>query len=1152
MNVGTLAETGVVIHSAGLDELRKDLQSAAVAVESAGRRMADAANRNARAFSDAYVREQRRVIDSSRALDVALRAIAAGLTIREVIEYADAWTLANGRLALVTNSTQGLAAASRELFTIANATRTSYAETVNIYTRTARASVALGASQKDVLAVTKAINQSFIVSGASAQSQTAALIQLSQAFQSGRLRGEELNSVLEQAPRLAQAIAVGMGKNVADLKKLGEEGKLTSAQVFNAIKSQTASIESEFAKMPTTVQQATVVMRNELMKFIGNISEATGGSRRLAETIELLSKNLPTVAAAVGAIVSAWIAYNVAVRAAIAYNALLTAAQTVAAFISLAKTIRTAADAMALLSLVGKGAVGAVAAVAALTVGFLAYKKVLEEINKESSKFSASLDGIKGGEGFGAPGGDVDKEAQRKERSLLAEKAAREEMLQVALDEYAIARLSADEAERAKIMIAAQHDLRAADLKLAQALVGATGDEARAAQDSYKAERDAINRRQAVELEVLRIKFQIRDEDAAHLDALEDNNAALKEQKRLYDEATAAALEGLKKELEYRKDIRKELLRGIEDIATNGLKSWSSFFDSVFGMFRRMLSKMEDAGKTSGIAYKLLGVGSAGLAGGIAGFSIGQRTTNSALGALGGAASGAAAGAAFGPWGAAVGGLVGAAGGLLGSAKAQKEAAEALRKASEELAKSEAAFIAQNLGGGSSTGARLATLNAQSDALLKGLQDLYKGTGQTDDYWKRASGVMAARDAGELAIRFDFISDIGRQFNEMSGPAGALGNQLDAINKQFLENIKNARALGLEEQLSFQIEEIRRRAIEAANKALQESLTRQKEDLQVRQLAAAGNAFAAQQARDEIARRRELADAIKDGATEETLAMIALTQSMEAAAAAAERAQHVQDVQNDARIRLLEATGRGQEAAVLRLQVQHAKELRDAMVDGLDDATLAAIRLAQAAEEAALAATQARDARRALDDLEVRRLTASGRSQEADDLRFALDQAKELEDAIADKSQEYVDKLREVLALEKAQREGKAADLAQSADATSRALADARNVTVRDAQALSETTGLRMVDELASIRAAVQSLDRKSGGFMPGNSSSMTATGAGGTFGGTVINLYGDIYVGSDMDPEAAGAGVVRGMQRELGRVYKRDNVRQSPDRTKS
>lgn len=1155
MNVGTLAETGVVVRFAGLEGVEAGLKQAAAATESAGRRMAAAADRNAKAFSDAFVREQKRVVNSSRALDIALRTLAAGLTIREVIQYADAWTLTNGRLALVSKSTEGLIAVQRELFTIAQATRTSYGETANLYAKTARAATGLGASQKDVLAVTKAINQAFIVSGASTQEQTAALIQLGQAFQSGTLRGDELRSVLEQAPRLAQAIAVGMGTTVGQLRKLGEEGKLTSAAVFNALRSQAGAIDAEFKRMPTTVGQSLTVLQNSLTQFIGRLSDATGGSKRLAETVELLARNLPTVAAAVGAIVTAWLAYNVAVRLATVWNALLTAGQTVAAFLSLAKTVRSAADAMALLQIAGKGAAGAVAAVAALTIGFLAYKKVLEEINKESDKFTAKLDGIQTGAGFGAPPpADMTAHEKSRARALLDEAAARDEMIRKAREELQLLELSADVQEEQRVHLEAQRDIRAANVAYQKALIGASKDEATQAAKTLAADLEAIERRRDAELATVQRRHDLRDEDQAHLDALEDNNAALKEQKRLYDEATEAAIEGLKKELEYRKEIRKELLRGLDDIATNGLRSWESFFDSVFGLFRRLLSRMEEAGKTSGAAYKLLGLGAAGVGGAIAGFQIGSRTTNSALGALGGAASGAAAGAAFGPWGAAIGGLLGAGAGLLGSAKAQKEAAEKLREASEALAKNEAAFIAQNLGNNGSVAGRMAQLEDTYRTLAESLAKLYSGTGQYNDYRQRFDAITAARDAGIQAIRFDFISDIGRQFNELSGPAGAYANQLDAIQKQYVENMKNARALGLEENLGYEIEEIRRRAIEAANKALQESALRQKEDLQIRQAVAAGNTFAAQQLRDEIARRRELADAVKDGADAETLAMIELTQAMEAAAAAAERAQHVEDVRNDARIRLLEATGRSDEAAVLRQQIDHARELREAIVDGLDDATLAALRLAQAAEEAALAANQARDARRALDDLEVRRLTASGNDRGAEDLRFALDQAKELEDALAGgKSQEYIDKLREVLALEKASRDQKAAGAAATADDTARALRDAKNVQVRDAQSLSETTGLRMVDELASIREAVQSLDRKTGGYAPGNTASLTAPGTGGTFGGgMVVNLYGDIYVASDVDPEAAGAGIIRGAQRELGKVYKRDKVRNSPDRTNS
>ena len=93
------------------------------------------------------------------------------------------------------------------LFQTSQETRQSVSATAEVYQRFAQANKQLGMSQEEMLAVMKTVNQTVAISGVSASSAAAALTQLGQGMGSGVLRGEELNSILEQTPRLAQAIA---------------------------------------------------------------------------------------------------------------------------------------------------------------------------------------------------------------------------------------------------------------------------------------------------------------------------------------------------------------------------------------------------------------------------------------------------------------------------------------------------------------------------------------------------------------------------------------------------------------------------------------------------------------------------------------------------------------------------------------------------------------------------------------------------------------------------------------------------------------------------------------------------------------------------------------------------------------------------------
>ncbi|WP_217878401.1 tape measure protein, partial [Vibrio alginolyticus] len=85
------------------------------------------------------------------------------------------------------------------------------------------------------------------------QAANAAILQLGQGMAAGTLRGDELNSVLEQAPRLAEAIASGMGVAVGNLKRLGEQGLITTEEVLNALASQGAAIDKEFLNVNLTI-----------------------------------------------------------------------------------------------------------------------------------------------------------------------------------------------------------------------------------------------------------------------------------------------------------------------------------------------------------------------------------------------------------------------------------------------------------------------------------------------------------------------------------------------------------------------------------------------------------------------------------------------------------------------------------------------------------------------------------------------------------------------------------------------------------------------------------------------------------------------------------------------------------------------------------
>lgn len=234
----------------------------------------------------------------SRTLTRVLTTLGATFGVRKIIDYADMWTMVQGRMSLVTKNTSELIAVQSKLFELAQETRMSFESTADLYTRVARSTESVTKTQNDLLSATENINKAMIISGSSVESANAAIIQLGQGFASGTLQGEELRSVLEQTPRLARAIADGMGVAVGELRKMGKEGKLTSEEVFKAILSQSAVLEQEFGKMPKTVKQGLTLVDNAIMTFIGQMNDSYGVTKTLAGGLTILSENIESLAKA--------------------------------------------------------------------------------------------------------------------------------------------------------------------------------------------------------------------------------------------------------------------------------------------------------------------------------------------------------------------------------------------------------------------------------------------------------------------------------------------------------------------------------------------------------------------------------------------------------------------------------------------------------------------------------------------------------------------------------------------------------------------------------------------------------------------------------------------------------------------------------------
>ena len=235
----------------------------------------------------------------SRAWRTAAGVLSAAAVARVTRAYLDAAdTAANmtARLRLATKSQEEFAAAQAATFRIAQSAGTELEGVVNLYGRLAQSSTQLGLSQAQVAQLTETVTQAFTVSGATSQEAAGGIRQLTQALAGGTLRAEEFNSIIESSPRIVQALADHFGVSFGEVRKLVNDGKISSEQFAAAMLNATDKIGAEFRQMPLTVGRATQEVRNALLNLVGSADEAAGASAGLSESIQQLARTLESPA----------------------------------------------------------------------------------------------------------------------------------------------------------------------------------------------------------------------------------------------------------------------------------------------------------------------------------------------------------------------------------------------------------------------------------------------------------------------------------------------------------------------------------------------------------------------------------------------------------------------------------------------------------------------------------------------------------------------------------------------------------------------------------------------------------------------------------------------------------------------------------------
>jgi tape measure domain-containing protein len=230
----------------------------------------------------------------SAALGKVFAAIVAADVAKNFIQTADAMTQLDGKIKLATTSAAGFARVKQSLIAIANETGVSVADAGTAFSRLSGAVTEAGGSTQDTLNIVKAFGLAAKISGASATEASNAMIQLGQGMAAGTLRGDELNSVLEAAPRFAKALADSMGVPVGSLKSLAEAGKITAQEIIK-VAGQMKVLEAEAGAMGNTVSGAVTRLQNAWSQWVGNANDASGVNGKLAESIDMVARNFDSV-----------------------------------------------------------------------------------------------------------------------------------------------------------------------------------------------------------------------------------------------------------------------------------------------------------------------------------------------------------------------------------------------------------------------------------------------------------------------------------------------------------------------------------------------------------------------------------------------------------------------------------------------------------------------------------------------------------------------------------------------------------------------------------------------------------------------------------------------------------------------------------------
>lgn len=218
-------------------------------------------------------------------------------SVRWLVGTSDQLAQINARLQMMTGSAEAAAEANEQIYQAALRSRGAYADMADLVSQLGITAGGAFGDTGELVAFAEQIQKQMAISGASGASAAAAMTQLTQGLASGVLRGEELNSVLEQTPMIAKTIADYMGVTTGQMRELASEGAVTADVVKNAILGAAEETDAAFKQMPMTWAQVWTQMQNIAIRALDPV---LGGINFLANHIEIIGPIVLGLGAAFG------------------------------------------------------------------------------------------------------------------------------------------------------------------------------------------------------------------------------------------------------------------------------------------------------------------------------------------------------------------------------------------------------------------------------------------------------------------------------------------------------------------------------------------------------------------------------------------------------------------------------------------------------------------------------------------------------------------------------------------------------------------------------------------------------------------------------------------------------------------------------------